>query len=72
MKRRSFLTSLSVLAATTILPNIGSKKVYINSTSNANRNISNYNTNGIERIRITSSGNVCIGTTTDSGFKLNV
>jgi hypothetical protein len=31
-----------------------------------------FETNGAERMRITSSGNVLIGTTTDAGFKLDV
>lgn len=60
MKRRSFLTSLSVLAASTVIPNIKSEKISINSTSNADRSIGIYTTKGIERMRIMSSGNVAI------------
>jgi len=31
-----------------------------------------FSTNGAERMRLTSGGNLLVGTTTDSGFKLNV
>lgn len=72
MKRRSFITSLSVLAASTIIPNIGDKKITINSTSNAYNAIGIYTPNGLERIRITSTGNICIGTTTDNSYKLKI
>lgn len=75
MKRRSFITSLSVLAATTILPDIGYKKIYINSTSNADNSIGIYNINGVERMRITSTGNVGLGIlnpTSKLDIKLNV
>lgn len=72
MKRRSFLTSLSVLAAYTIIPDIGDKKIIINSTSNADNAIGIYRTNGVERMRIMSSGNICIGNATDNEYKLNI
>lgn len=73
MKRRSFLTSLSVLAASTIIPDIGDKKIIINSTSNADNAIGIFYTpNGVERMRIMSSGNICIGTAIDNEYKLNI
>jgi len=75
MKRRSFLTSLSVLAASTVIPNIKSEKISINSTSNADRSIGIYTNKGIERMRIMSSGNVAIGIlnpTAKLDIKLNV
>ena len=75
MKRRSFLTSLSVLAVSTVMPNIKSEKISINSTSNADRNIGIYTSKGVERMRIMSSGNVAIGIlnpTAKLNIKLNV
>jgi hypothetical protein len=43
--------------------------LYLN---NATASATAFFTNSAERMRITSSGNVLIGTTTDSGYKLNV
>lgn len=75
MKRRSFLTSLSVLAASTVIPNIKSEKISINSTSNTDGNIGIYTSKGVERMRIMSSGNVAleiINPITKLDIKLNV
>jgi hypothetical protein len=46
--------------------NNGSAGVFISSTTLV------YNTGGTERMRVNSSGNVLIGTTTNSGFRLDV
>jgi len=49
--------------------NAGSNKVYLQADSGEHLRIA---TNNTERIRVTDGGNVLIGTTTDSGYKLSV
>lgn len=62
MKRSSFLKSLGIIVGSgMIIPDLKSEKLVLPAkTSNADMNI------GVERMRITSSGNVSIGTNTPS------
>ena len=65
MKRNSFLKSLGIIVGSgMIIPEIKSEKLVLPAkNSNADMSIG---VNGVERMRITSSGNVSIGTTTPS------
>jgi hypothetical protein len=60
MKRSSFLKSLGIIVGSgMILPDAKVEKLYLpKHTSNADMNI------GVERMRITSSGNILLGTNT--------
>jgi hypothetical protein len=61
MKRSSFIKSLGALAGAAFIPKPKPKRLTLpNHTSNADMSIG---VNGVERMRITSSGNVCIGIT---------
>jgi hypothetical protein len=65
MKRIDFIKTLGIFAGSgMIIPEIKSEKLVLPAkNSNADMSIG---VNGVERMRITSSGNVSIGTTTPS------
>jgi hypothetical protein len=65
MKRIDFIKTLGILAGSgMIIPEIKSEKLVL-PAKNSNADMTFY-TGYVERIRITSSGNVSIGTTTPS------
>ena len=69
MKRLDFIKTLGIIAGSSLIfPDAKVEKLSLpKHTSNADMNI------GVERMRITSSGNVLLGTNTpDSGFKLSI
>jgi hypothetical protein len=69
VKRLDFIKSLGIAVGSgMIIPDAKVEKLSLpKHTSNADMNIG---VNGVERMRITSSGNILIGTNTDAGYKL--
>ena len=66
MKRLDFIKSLGIVVGSGMIPKSKPKKLYLaKHKSNADASI------GVERMRITSSGNILLGTNTpDAGYKL--
>ena len=70
--RRNFLKTftMAAVAAALPLPNIQPEKLVIKSTGYEGIGIGVY---GVERMRITSNGNICLGTTTpNTKLKLHI
>jgi hypothetical protein len=64
VKRLDFIKSLGIAVGSGMIPKSKPEKLTLaKHTSNADMNIG---VNGVERMRITSSGNVTMGTTTPS------
>lgn len=64
--RRGFIKMLSMATLACALPEPTQRLTLPCITSNADMNI------GVERMRITTSGNCLVGTTTDSGARLQM
>ena len=69
MKRLDFIKSLGIAVGSGMIPKSKPEKLYLaKHTSNADMNIG---VNDVERMRITSNGNILLGTNTpDAGYKL--
>ena len=65
MKRKQFLTSLGIIVGSgMIIPELKSERLTL-PAKNSNADMT-FGVNGIERLRITNNGNVCLGTNTSS------
>jgi hypothetical protein len=69
MKRLDFIKSLGIVVGSGMIPNSKPEKLYLaKHTSNADMT---FGVNGVERMRITSSDNILLGTNTpDAGYRL--